>query len=52
LDSELGISWPSSPNLVLSDKDATAPSLAEAVIVGLLPEYSECEDWIAKQKSR
>ena len=52
LDSELGISWPSSPNLVLSDKDATAPSLAEAVNVGLLPEYSECEDWIAKQKIR
>ena len=52
LDSDLGIAWPSSPNLVLSDKDAAAPSLAEAMNVGLLPQYSECEDWVTKLKTR
>ena len=52
LDSELGISWPNLSDLVLSDKDAAAPSLADAMSAGLLPNYSECEDWIAKIKTR
>lgn len=52
LDSELGISWPSSTNLMLSAKDSAAPSLAEAMHVGLLPQYSECEDWITKLTTR
>jgi dTDP-4-dehydrorhamnose 3,5-epimerase len=52
LDSELGISWPNLSDLVLSDKDAAAPSLADAMSAGLLPHYGECEDWIAKIKTR
>ena len=52
LDSELGISWPDLSYLVLSDKDAAAPSLADAMSAGLLPHYGECEAWIAKLKTR
>lgn len=48
LDSQLGISWPISADLVLSEKDSSAPNLAEAMNAGLLPEYSECEDWITE----
>lgn len=52
LDSELGISWPISPDLVMSEKDSAAPSLAEAMDAGLLPQYSECEDWITTLTTR
>ena len=52
LDSDIGISWPNLLDLVLSDKDAAAPSLADAMGAGLLPHYDECEDWIAKLKTR
>jgi dTDP-4-dehydrorhamnose 3,5-epimerase len=44
LDPALGIEWPpDSP--VLSDRDATAPPLAEAKARGLLPDYQACLDW-------
>lgn len=52
LDSELGISWPNLSDLVLSDKDAAAPSLADAMGTGLLPHYGDCKDWTAKIKTR
>jgi dTDP-4-dehydrorhamnose 3,5-epimerase len=42
LDPELGIHWPDDLEPVLSDKDAAAPSLAEALAAGLLPDYGEC----------
>ncbi len=45
LDPELGISWPASVPL-LSTKDATAPSLAEARATGLLPQYDACSTYI------
>ncbi|MFI7544412.1 dTDP-4-dehydrorhamnose 3,5-epimerase family protein [Actinoplanes sp. NPDC049599] len=41
LDPELGISWPAGTPL-LSTKDAQAPSLAEALAAGLLPQYDAC----------
>jgi dTDP-4-dehydrorhamnose 3,5-epimerase len=41
LDRELDIAWPVTKPL-LSDKDAGAPSLAEARSSGLLPEYETC----------
>jgi dTDP-4-dehydrorhamnose 3,5-epimerase len=41
-DTELGIKWPAGLEPVLSDKDAAAPSLAEAQALGLLPDYGEC----------
>jgi dTDP-4-dehydrorhamnose 3,5-epimerase len=41
LDPELGIGWPAAGPL-LSAKDGSAPTLAEARAVGLLPEYDAC----------
>ncbi|GAA1860851.1 dTDP-4-dehydrorhamnose 3,5-epimerase [Pseudonocardia ailaonensis] len=40
LDPELGLPWPSGLDLVLSDKDRDAPSLAEAAASGLLPTWA------------
>lgn len=42
LDPELRIAWPGGVEPVLSAKDAAAPSLAEAMRVGLLPSYEDC----------
>lgn len=42
LDPALAITWPAGLVPCLSDKDATAPSLAEAERLGLLPSYAEC----------
>ena len=42
LDPELGIDWPNGLRPVLSEKDARAPSLAEAEASGLLPSYASC----------
>ncbi|MEU1287368.1 dTDP-4-dehydrorhamnose 3,5-epimerase family protein [Kitasatospora sp. NPDC005856] len=42
LDPELGIEWPTdAPQL--SARDAVAPSLAEALATGLLPDYQACK---------
>ncbi|MDT0317192.1 dTDP-4-dehydrorhamnose 3,5-epimerase family protein [Streptomyces millisiae] len=42
LDPELGIAWPEGIEPLLSPKDASAPSLAEAERRGLLPSYERC----------
>jgi dTDP-4-dehydrorhamnose 3,5-epimerase len=42
LDPELGVAWPTGIEPLLSSKDATAPTLAEAERQGLLPSYEEC----------
>jgi dTDP-4-dehydrorhamnose 3,5-epimerase len=42
LDPAVGIAWPGGEP-VLSDKDAAAPSLAEARAAGLLPSYRDCQ---------
>ncbi|MET9132137.1 dTDP-4-dehydrorhamnose 3,5-epimerase family protein [Streptomyces antibioticus] len=41
-DPSLGITWPEDLVPLLSDKDAAAPSLAEAERQGLLPSFEEC----------
>jgi dTDP-4-dehydrorhamnose 3,5-epimerase len=41
LDPELGIDWPSGPP-ILSERDASAPSLARAREEGRLPDYRTC----------
>jgi dTDP-4-dehydrorhamnose 3,5-epimerase len=52
LDPDVGITWPStgrdgtSLQPILSDKDAAAPSLAEAQEAGLLPAYDEAQDYL------
>lgn len=42
LDPELDLPWPSDLEPLLSEKDAAAPSLAEARASGLLPSYDDC----------
>lgn len=41
VDAELGIAWPAE-RPVLSERDASAPTLADALASGLLPSYSAC----------
>lgn len=44
LDPDLGIEWPADvPQL--SDRDAAAPSLAEALAGGKLPDYQACQSF-------
>jgi dTDP-4-dehydrorhamnose 3,5-epimerase len=45
LDADLGLPWPDGERSVLSPKDAAAPSLAEALGAGMLPNYADCQDW-------
>jgi dTDP-4-dehydrorhamnose 3,5-epimerase len=47
LDSALGISWPEDVLPILSERDATARSLAEARASGILPAYRDCLAHIA-----
>ncbi|MGA5305652.1 dTDP-4-dehydrorhamnose 3,5-epimerase family protein [Nucisporomicrobium flavum] len=42
LDPQLGLPWPAGIRPLLSDRDAAAPSLAEAEALGLLPRYVDC----------
>ncbi|WP_428936162.1 dTDP-4-dehydrorhamnose 3,5-epimerase [Streptomyces sp. ACT015] len=44
LDPGLGIEWPAGITPLLSEKDAAAPTLAEAERAGLLPSYARCAD--------
>jgi dTDP-4-dehydrorhamnose 3,5-epimerase len=47
LDPELGISWPSGIEPLLSPKDAAAPTLAQALEQGLLPTWEASRAHIA-----
>jgi dTDP-4-dehydrorhamnose 3,5-epimerase len=42
LDPELGIAWPAGVRPILSDRDAAAPTLAQAARAGLLPSHRAC----------
>lgn len=42
LDPGLDLPWPADLAPILSEKDSTAPSLAEAVAAGILPRYEDC----------
>jgi dTDP-4-dehydrorhamnose 3,5-epimerase len=42
LDPALGISWPQGVQPILSERDATASSLADARASGILPAYRDC----------
>lgn len=43
LDPALRLPWPGNLDVVLSDKDRTAPTLTEAAQTGLLPHWSACQ---------
>lgn len=45
LDADLALPWPSEVEPVLSDKDAAAPTLAEARAAGALPTLESCSAW-------
>ena len=42
---ELNLPWPPEIDPVLSDKDRSAPTLAQAREQGLLPSYQACIEW-------
>jgi dTDP-4-dehydrorhamnose 3,5-epimerase len=52
LDPELSIEWPEGITPLLSEKDAAAPSLAEAEKQGLLPSYEACRAYYAQLRGR
>jgi dTDP-4-dehydrorhamnose 3,5-epimerase len=43
LDEDLALPWPDDVDLVFSDRDRAAPTLAEVQAAGLLPTLTECE---------
>lgn len=51
LDPALDLPWPADVEVVLSDKDRAAPSLAEAERAGLLPSYADCLDLYRRLRS-
>lgn len=51
LDPAIGIAWPEGIEAVLSDKDAAAPSLAQARSAGLLPGYDACQAYTASLRN-
>ncbi|MEU0136562.1 dTDP-4-dehydrorhamnose 3,5-epimerase [Streptomyces sp. NPDC006296] len=52
LDPALGIEWPDGITPLLSDKDAAAPTLAEAEEQGLLPTYEACLAYAEELRAR
>ncbi|WP_370944403.1 dTDP-4-dehydrorhamnose 3,5-epimerase family protein [Amycolatopsis sp. cg5] len=42
LDETLGLPWPSDIEPILSEKDRSAPTLAQALDQGILPNYEDC----------
>lgn len=42
LDPALGLPMPDDLDLILSDRDRSAPTLAEALVDGTLPRYEDC----------
>lgn len=45
MDASLALPWPAGVDPVLSEKDAAAPTLAQAAEQGLLPEWDSCRRW-------
>ncbi len=52
LDPAVGIRWPDEGAVLLSDKDAAAPTLAEAEQAGLLPDYASCLAFADEMRAR
>jgi dTDP-4-dehydrorhamnose 3,5-epimerase len=45
LDGALGLPWPVGLVPLVSEKDAVAPTLAQAERAGVLPRYDRCQGW-------
>jgi dTDP-4-dehydrorhamnose 3,5-epimerase len=52
LDAAIGIAWPTGVDVVMSPKDAAAPTMAEAERAGLLPSYRTCLEHAAGRGTR
>ena len=52
LDPALALPWPDDVEPLLSEKDAAAPTLAQAQEAGLLPDYDECRAFYASLRGR
>jgi dTDP-4-dehydrorhamnose 3,5-epimerase len=52
LDPVVGLALPADLDLVLSPKDAAAPTLENAAAAGLLPPYDVCAKWYAELGER
>ncbi len=50
-DPSIGIAWPLDVAPVLSEKDAAAPTLDEALSAGQLPSYRECAEYAQKLRA-
>jgi len=50
LDPDIGIEWPVEVKPILSDKDATAPSLRAARSAGSLPDYARCLNYTGQPR--
>jgi dTDP-4-dehydrorhamnose 3,5-epimerase len=50
-DPSIGIAWPLDVAPVLSEKDAAAPTLDEALSAGQLPSYQECAGYAEKLRA-
>lgn len=50
LDPELKLPWPDTSETLLSDKDRSAPNLAKAEELGLLPTMDQCSHWMDSQR--
>ena len=46
LDPALDLPLPAGVDFLLSDKDAAAPTLAQAAEQGLLPDWQKCQEWV------
>ncbi|MDQ3762030.1 MAG: dTDP-4-dehydrorhamnose 3,5-epimerase family protein [Actinomycetota bacterium] len=51
LDPALRLPWPADLEVVLSDKDRAAPTLAEAAQAGILPSWSDCQTRYAQLRT-
>ena len=51
LDADLALPWPDGQDSLISPKDAEAPTLAEAVASGLLPQYADCVEHYARLRA-
>lgn len=51
MDPELALPWPQDIEPILSEKDADAPTLAQAKAAGLLPVYDECVAYYEELRS-
>jgi epimerase EvaD len=51
LDPALNLPWPAELELIVSEKDTKAPTLAEAERQGLLPRYGDCTAYYEKLRS-